>query len=106
VCYNERAVPLISPPRCSAGAGSLSVYFYRIQEIDTPGHTAVISNSHPEYAACVEATPWSTYTNEPPVGQLRLASPGTINFTVDMLSAVAGLFPSTLFSHLHGWRDH
>ena len=38
------------------------------------------------------------YTNEPPAGQLRLASPDTVNFTVGMLSAVAELFPSTLFS--------
>jgi hexosaminidase len=69
-----------------------------IQEIDTPGHTAIISKAHPEHVACPEATPWSTYANEPPAGQLRLASPGTINFTVGMLSSVAGLFPSTLFS--------
>jgi hexosaminidase len=38
------------------------------------------------------------YANEPPAGQLRLASPGTVNFTVGLLSAVAGMFPSTLFS--------
>jgi hexosaminidase len=39
-----------------------------------------------------------TYAAEPPAGQLRLASPATINFTVGLLSAVAALFPSTLFS--------
>jgi hexosaminidase len=69
-----------------------------MQEIDTPGHTAVISQSHPEHIACAEATPWTVYANEPPAGQLRLASPATVNFTVGMLSAVAELFPSTLFS--------
>ncbi|KAN0118490.1 glycoside hydrolase family 20 protein [Russula decolorans] len=67
-------------------------------EIDTPGHTAVISEAHPELVACAQATPWSTYANEPPAGQLRLASPSAVNFTVGMLSSVAGMFPSTLFS--------
>jgi hexosaminidase len=69
-----------------------------MQEIDTPGHTSAISKSHPDYIACAEASPWSTYANEPPSGQLRLASPATINFTVGLLSAIAELFPSTLFS--------
>ena len=68
------------------------------QEIDTPGHTSAISKTYPQYVACAEATPWATYANEPPAGQLRLASPATINFTVDLLSAVAEMFPSTLFS--------
>ena len=81
----------------SVGKEEICFEFW-IQEIDTPGHTAVISKAHPEHVACAEATPWSTYANEPPAGQLRLASPGTINFTVGLLSSVAGLFPSTLFS--------
>ena len=68
------------------------------QEIDTPGHTSVISKAHPEFIACAEATPWATFANEPPAGQLRLASPATVNFTVGLLSAAAQLFPSTLFS--------
>jgi hexosaminidase len=33
------------------------------QEIDTPGHTSVISKSHPELVACAEATPWATFAN-------------------------------------------
>jgi len=67
-------------------------------EIDTPGHTSAISKSHPEHIACPEASPWTRYANEPPAGQLRLASPATIKFTVGLLSAIAKLFPSTLFS--------
>ena len=63
-----------------------------------PGHTSVISKAHPEHIACAEAKPWATYANEPPAGQLRLASPATINFTASLLSAAANLFPSTLFS--------
>ena len=69
-----------------------------LQEIDTPGHTSAISKTYPQYIACAEATPWATYANEPPAGQLRLASPAAVNFTVDLLSAVAEMFPSTLFS--------
>ncbi|THH03664.1 hypothetical protein EW145_g6103, partial [Phellinidium pouzarii] len=67
-------------------------------EVDTPGHTSVISKSHPEHVACAEATPWATFASEPPAGQLRLASPATANFTASLLAAVARMFPSTLLS--------
>ena len=30
-------------------------------EIDTPGHTNIIANAHPEYIACSGATPWASY---------------------------------------------
>ncbi|KAH8085996.1 N-acetylhexosaminidase [Cristinia sonorae] len=69
-----------------------------VVEIDTPGHTAIISESHPEHIACLQAVPWSDFANEPPAGQLRLASPATANFTADLLSAAAKLFASSLFS--------
>ncbi|KIP03088.1 glycoside hydrolase family 20 protein [Phlebiopsis gigantea 11061_1 CR5-6] len=77
-----------------AGARGIDVML----EIDTPGHTSVISKSHPEHVACPEATPWATYANEPPAGQLRLASEATTNFTAGLLAAAAKLSPSTLFS--------
>jgi hexosaminidase len=35
---------------------------------------------------------------EPPAGQLRLASPATTKFTAGLLKAAATLFPSKLFS--------
>ncbi|KAJ7162926.1 N-acetylhexosaminidase [Mycena filopes] len=69
-----------------------------IPEIDTPGHTSVISKAFPEHIACAEATPWASFANEPPAGQLRLASAATTNFTSGMLKAAAALFPSQLFS--------
>ncbi|TFY71905.1 hypothetical protein EVG20_g1110 [Dentipellis fragilis] len=67
-------------------------------EIDTPGHTAIISESHPEFVACAQARPWSSFANEPPAGQLRLASPDATKFTTDLLTAVAKMFPSSMLS--------
>ncbi|KAH9891915.1 N-acetylhexosaminidase [Cubamyces lactineus] len=77
-----------------AGARGIDV----MVEIDTPGHTAIISAAYPEHIACPEASPWSTFANEPPAGQLRLASPATTNFTADLLAAVARMFPSSIMS--------
>ncbi len=85
------------------------------QEIDTPGHTSIISAAHPEHIACPVATPWSDFAagtwtlvelsvdslilrTEPPSGQLRLASASTTNFTAGLFSAVAKMFPSTILS--------
>ncbi|KAJ7149044.1 N-acetylhexosaminidase [Mycena crocata] len=69
-----------------------------IPEIDTPGHTSIISKSFPEHVACAEAKPWASFANEPPAGQLRLASEETMNFTAGLLKAAAGLFPGQFFS--------
>ncbi|KAI0373766.1 N-acetylhexosaminidase [Pilatotrama ljubarskyi] len=77
-----------------AGARGIDVMI----EIDTPGHTAIISAAHPEHIACAEASPWTTFANEPPAGQLRLASAATRNFTADLLASVARMFPSTIMS--------
>ncbi|KAG5732634.1 hypothetical protein E4T56_gene16912, partial [Termitomyces sp. T112] len=67
-------------------------------EIDTPGHTSIIAKAYPEHIACFEASPWSSFANEPPAGQLRLASTATTTFTTGLLEAVASLFQSKLFS--------
>ncbi|RYG94713.1 hypothetical protein EON65_57070, partial [archaeon] len=32
-----------------------------MMEIDTPGHTGSIYQSHPDYVTCYGASPWSTY---------------------------------------------
>lgn len=69
-----------------------------IAEIDTPGHTSVISMAFPEHIACPDASPWETYANEPPAGQLRLASPDTVEFTTGLLVNAAKLFPGSYFS--------
>ena len=68
-----------------------------LAEIDTPGHTSVISKTFPEYVACPEATPWSTYAAEPPAGQLRVASPDTVNFATNLLVDAAKMFPGSYF---------
>jgi hexosaminidase len=67
-------------------------------EIDTPGHTSILSKSHPEHIACPEASPWTSFANEPPAGQLRLASPATVNFTSALLTSASSLFQSKYFS--------
>ncbi|KAJ7465078.1 glycoside hydrolase family 20 protein, partial [Mycena latifolia] len=69
-----------------------------LMEIDTPGHTAIIAASHPELVACSQASPWSTFANEPPAGQLRLATPAAINFTANLFTAAAKVLPSKYFS--------
>ncbi|KAF9241103.1 N-acetylhexosaminidase [Melanogaster broomeanus] len=69
-----------------------------VVEIDTPGHTAVIGESHPEHIVCFHATPWVLWASEPPAGQLRFANESTVSFTTSLLSAVAEMFPSKLFS--------
>ncbi|KIP03087.1 glycoside hydrolase family 20 protein [Phlebiopsis gigantea 11061_1 CR5-6] len=69
-----------------------------LAEIDTPGHTAIIYESHPEHVACFVSSPWTTFANEPPSGQLRFASPATTNFTTGLIAAAAKMFPSSMFS--------
>ena len=69
-----------------------------IPEIDTPGHTSVIPVSFPEHIACPEASPWAVYANEPPSGQLRVASLDTVNFTANLLVNAANIFCGNYFS--------
>lgn len=77
-----------------AGARGIDV----IVEIDTPGHTSVLSKAYPEHVACANKAPWLNYAGEPPAGQLRVASGNTTQFTAGLLSTIADLFPSTYFS--------
>ncbi|KAJ7644582.1 glycoside hydrolase family 20 protein [Roridomyces roridus] len=69
-----------------------------LMEIDTPGHTTAISLSHPSFVACPYAAPWSSFANEPPAGQLRLATPAAVNFTKEVIGAAAKALPGKYFS--------
>ncbi|KDQ16047.1 glycoside hydrolase family 20 protein [Botryobasidium botryosum FD-172 SS1] len=69
-----------------------------IVEFDVPGHTSIISKSHSDFIACPEAAPWSQFANEPPAGQLRLASPSVISFVQSLFSSLADQFPSRYIS--------
>lgn len=81
------------------------------QELDTPGHTTAIAFSHPEHIACAYATPWTTYANEPPAGQLRIASNDTVEFVRAMITSVVADLPGTMVStggdevNLQCWED-
>ncbi|KAI0326228.1 N-acetylhexosaminidase [Cubamyces sp. BRFM 1775] len=77
-----------------AGARGIDV----MVEIDTPGHTAIISQAHPDYVACAQATPWASYANEPPAGQLRFADSKVTSYIAELFTAVTAMFPSKLFS--------
>ncbi|KAG8857991.1 N-acetyl-glucosamine-6-phosphate deacetylase [Tulasnella sp. 330] len=77
-----------------------------MMEIDTPGHTAAIADSHPDYIACNNAVPWTSYANgtynksidQPPAGQLRLANKNVITFVTDLFISVIQNLPSKYFS--------
>ena len=65
------------------------------QEINTPRHTTSIGMSHPHFMACFDAT---HSTGEPPAGQTRISNPAAVNFTGNMLAAIARTLPSSPFS--------
>lgn len=69
-----------------------------MMEIDTPGHTAIIAATYPDYVACFDASPWAEFANEPPAGQLRFALPEVMNFTASLLTNIAETLPSYYFS--------
>jgi len=66
-------------------------------EIDTPGHTASLYASHPEYIACNEASPWAKNANEPPAGQLRFADDEVTAFTSKIFANTIALTQSAYF---------
>lgn len=67
-----------------------------VMEIDTPGHTAIIGDSHPEFIACRDV-PWTGYANQPPAGQLRFADDAVVNYTSAIFAAASELTASAYF---------
>lgn len=66
-------------------------------EIDTPGHTASIAESHPDLVAGFERSPWQTYSGQPPAGQLRFASKGAVELTKEIFGSTLDLVESKYF---------
>ncbi|KAH8824949.1 N-acetylhexosaminidase [Flagelloscypha sp. PMI_526] len=81
-----------------AAARGISV----MPEIDTPGHTSVISKAHPEFIACPEKTPWASYSAEPPAGQIRIADSAAVSWTQNLFKATAKLFKTGPFLSIGG----
>ncbi|KAH8100074.1 N-acetylhexosaminidase [Cristinia sonorae] len=69
-----------------------------VMELDTPGHTTAIGMAHPEHIACFAKSPWTKYANEPPAGQLRIASADTVNFAKKLFQSAIDLLDGTMMS--------
>ena len=67
-------------------------------EVDTPGHTAVIGEAHPDFVACNEKRPWASNANEPPAGQLRFTNSTVASWTAGLFAELAKVFPSNVIS--------
>ena len=55
-------------------------------EIDTPGHTDAISWAYPDLITASNELDWSTYSAEPPSGQLELNSSAVTNFVTTLFN--------------------
>lgn len=66
-------------------------------EIDTPGHTASLYHSHPDYVTCYGASPWGDNANEPPPGQVRFDLPEVQNFIAGIFDGASSLLTSSFF---------
>ena len=67
-------------------------------EINMPGYTSSIGSSYPDFIVCFDASPWATYANEPPAGQLRLVDNTVITFTTSLFQELVGLVQSPYIS--------
>ncbi|KAJ2516367.1 Glucosamine-6-phosphate isomerase (Glucosamine-6-phosphate deaminase) (GNPDA) (GlcN6P deaminase) [Coemansia sp. RSA 1939] len=71
-------------------------------EFDTPGHTFVVGEAHPEIMSCLNKQPnWDKFTAEPPSGQLNIADPRAVSFAFDVITEYSRLFADLGF-HLGG----
>ncbi|KAJ2622801.1 Glucosamine-6-phosphate isomerase (Glucosamine-6-phosphate deaminase) (GNPDA) (GlcN6P deaminase) [Coemansia sp. RSA 1358] len=83
-----------------------------IPEFDMPGHTYIISESHPDLISCPNVQPnWANYAAEPPSGQFNIAKRAATDFAISIIDEYAALFTDNTF-HLGGdevnlncWND-
>ncbi|ORX40209.1 putative beta-hexosaminidase precursor [Kockovaella imperatae] len=68
-----------------------------VPEIDMPGHTAIIAESHPELIAGYQRTPFVKYAHQPPAGQLRFADDKVTEWTKGLLQSAVTVFSSPYF---------
>lgn len=54
-------------------------------ELDLPGHTQSVAESHPDLISCIDRRPWSQYAAEPPAGQLDLQNDDVLPFVQALL---------------------
>ena len=74
-------------------------------EIDIPGHTSVVAQSHPELVTAAYAMPWYAYAAEPPAGQLLLNSSAVREFLTKLLDEdllIRATAPFTSLFHFGG----
>ncbi|TIB76005.1 hypothetical protein E3Q23_02072 [Wallemia mellicola] len=67
-------------------------------ELDLPGHTQSVAESHADLVSCIDRRPWSNYAAEPPAGQLNLENEAVLPFVKEILD---DLLPRTK-SHYFG----
>jgi hypothetical protein len=97
--HDDHSLPLGLPrPRILLIHASSQRGIDVVLEIDTPGHTAIVAESHPDLIACYERTPFNTYAHQPPAGQLRFADSRVADFVSGVFTASAGLSGSRYFS--------
>ena len=72
-------------------------------EIDMPGHTASIVESHPDLIHSHNRKPWQKYSAQPPSGQLKLNNSNVTTFITTLLNdLLPRTAPYTSFFHLGG----
>lgn len=72
-------------------------------ELDMPGHTSSIAESHPELIVAAHEDCWSSYAVEPPSGQLKLNSTAVYDFLSTLLDdLMPRVTPFTTIMHFGG----
>ncbi|TIA89004.1 hypothetical protein E3P99_02262 [Wallemia hederae] len=66
-------------------------------ELDLPGHTQSVAESHPDLISCIDRRPWSNYAAEPPAGQLNLQNDDVLPLVQSVLDDLLPRAPSKYF---------